>query len=184
MALYVEVAIGSPRQRGLLMTLGEYEKNLNEFFDKGQTMPIYRSHYLYDDTAVDFVRTHHSLKDYMGKRYTDSILIDIDKKDNSDEYTLEQAKSAVRELMELGLKLGNYKIYYSGTGYHIMVCSDCFGFEPHEDLPYMVKQTMTQLIESIDIDPAVYMRTSIYREEGTKNPKSNLFLCLLNLSLV
>jgi len=179
MALYVEVAIGSPRQRGLLMTLGEYEKNLNEFFDKGQTMPIYRSHYLYDDTAVDFVRTHHSLKDYMGKRYTDSILIDIDKKDNSDEYTLEQAKSAVRELMELGLKLGNYKIYYSGTGYHIMVCSDCFGFEPHEDLPYMVKQTMTQLIESIDIDPAVYMRTSIYREEGTKNPKSNLFKTLM-----
>jgi len=179
MTLYVEVAIGSPRQRGLLMTLGEYEKNLNEFFEANKTMPIYRSHYLYDENAVDFVRSNHSLKDYMGKRYIDSVLIDIDKKDNSDNYTLEQCKLAVRELNEFGLKEGNYKIFYSGTGYHILVSADCFGFEAHADLPYIVKQTLTQLITSIDIDPAVYMRTSIYREEGTKNPKSNLFKTLM-----
>jgi archaellum biogenesis ATPase FlaH len=179
MELFVEVAIGSPQSRGLLMTLGEYEKNINEFFAKGQTIPIYRSHYLYDNNAMDFVNSNSSLKDYMGKRYIDSVLIDIDKKDNSDNYTLQQAKEVVRELMELELKEGNYKIYYSGTGYHVIICADCFGFEPHEDLPYMVKQTMTQLIKSVDIDPAVYMRTAIYREEGTKNPKSNLFKTLL-----
>ena len=182
MELFVEVAIGSPQSRGLLMTLGEYEKNINEFFANGRTLPIYRSHYLYDENAVDFVRSSSSLKDYMGKRYIDSVLIDIDKKDNSDNYTLQQAKDVVRELNDLGLKEGNYKIYYSGTGYHIMVCADCFGFEPNEDLPYIVKQTMTQLIESVDIDPAVYMRTAIYREEGTKNPKSNLFKTLMPFS--
>lgn len=179
MKLYVEVAIGSPRQRGLLMTLGDYEKNIDEFFTKGNSIPIYRSHYLYDENAVDFVRTQHSLKDYIGKRYCDSILIDIDKKDNSDNYTLEQAQQCVKELMELDLKEGNYKIYYSGTGYHILICADCFGFKPHQDLPYIVKQTMTQLITSVNIDPSVYMRTAIYREEGTKNPKSNLFKTLM-----
>ena len=159
MKLYVEVAIGSPRQRGLLMTLGDYEKNIDEFFTKGNSIPIYRSHYLYDENAVDFVRTQHSLKDYIGKRYCDSILIDIDKKDNSDNYTLEQAQQCVKELMELDLKEGNYKIYYSGTGYHILICADCFGFKPHQDLPYIVKQTMTQLITSVNIDPSVYIYT-------------------------
>ena len=179
MELYLEVAIGSPRQRGLLMTLGEYEKNMKEFFDKGQYIPIYRSHYLYDEKAFSFVKDSKSLKDYMGTRYIDNVLIDIDKKDDSNEYVLEKAKTVVRELNSLGLKEGNYKIYYSGTGYHIIVCADCFGFKPDENLPYIVKQTMIQLIKSVDIDPAVYMRTAVYREEGTKNAKSNLFKTLL-----
>tara|TARA_R110002110_G_scaffold2510_2_gene11748 strand:- start:23731 stop:25530 length:1800 start_codon:yes stop_codon:yes gene_type:complete len=179
MVLYLEVAIGSPRQRGLLMTLGEYEKNMKEFFEKGQYIPIYRSHYLYDATAYDFIMDNNPLKDYAGIRYVDNILIDIDKKDNSNEYVLEKAKLVVQELNRLSLKKGNYKIYYSGTGYHILVSADCFGFKPSENLPYTVKQTMIQLIKSVDIDPAVYMRTSIYREEGTKNTKSNLFKTML-----
>ena len=175
MELYVEVAIGSPHQRGLLMPLGKYEKNMSEFLERGQYIPIYRSHYLYDKDAYLFVQDNKSLKDYTGKRYVDNILIDIDRKDDSDDRVLEKAKLAVNELNSMGLKDGNYSIFYSGTGYHILVSADCFDFTPSEQLPYIVKQTMTQLFTTVNIDPAVYMRTSIYREQATKNAKSNLF---------
>ena len=179
MELYVEVAIGSPHKRGLLMPIGKYEQHMTEFLERGQYIPIYRSHYLYDKEALVFTQDSKSLKDYMGKRYIDNVLIDIDKKDDSDERVLEKAKLAVNELNSLGLKEGNYRVYFSGTGYHIMVCADCFGFEPSENLPYVVKQTMTQLFTTVNIDPAVYMRTAIYREQATKNAKSNLFKTLL-----
>jgi len=161
------------------MPIGKYEQHMTEFLERGQYIPIYRSHYLYDKDAHLFTQDSKSLKDYMGKRYIDNVLIDIDRKDDSDERVLEKAKLAVNELNSLGLKEGNYRVYFSGTGYHIMVCADCFGFEPSENLPYVVKQTMTQLFTTVNIDPAVYMRTAIYREQATKNAKSNLFKTLL-----
>ena len=47
--------------------------------------PLYRSFYLYDESALDIASAKNSIKDYDGLRYVDNILLDIDKKDNSDE---------------------------------------------------------------------------------------------------
>jgi len=171
---YLEVAIESPQKRGLLLSITDYESHLQEFYKKGKPIAIYRSHYLYGEDALDWVSGKNSIKSFMGERYIDNILIDIDKKDSSDEHVLEKAKMVDRELMEYGLKEGNYEVFFSGTGYHILLSADNFGFTPSSNLPYIVKQTLTQMITSIKIDPSVYTRTAIYREEGTINKKSGL----------
>jgi len=75
----------------------------------------------------------------------------------------------------LCLKDGNYACYYSGTGYHIDISAEVFGFKPSPDLPFIVKGTMLKLLQEFDPDPAVYTRTSIIRLPHTLNVKSSLY---------
>ena len=75
---YVEIAIGTPRNRGVLVV----KSQLNKYLRKKEA--VYRSTYLYDEEALDHVKATGSIKDYFGTRWVDTILIDIDKKDNSD----------------------------------------------------------------------------------------------------
>ncbi len=63
--------------------------------------------------------------------------------------------------------------YFSGTGYHIVITNKVFNFQPSGSLPYQVKQTMSNLFESIDV--SIYMRSGIYRVAHTKNQKTNLY---------
>ena len=81
---------------------------------------------------------------------------------------------------DLGLREHNIKVYYSGTGYHVMIHGDCFGFPiAHKDLPYVVKSTMENLSKKIGywdmIDDHVYSRTAILRCPFSINPKSGLY---------
>ena len=134
---------------------------------------MYRSTYTYYDDALAYRKLKGSLKDFLGLRGIDWIPIDIDKNDNTDDYTLDVARSLVLELDELGAHNGNFSIYFSGTGYHVMLHAGVFGLEPSRNIPYIIKETMKSLFDYIDL--AVYMRTSIYRCDATLNQKSGLY---------
>ena len=73
---WVEVAIGSPRYRGLLIPLEEMHLYV---LDEGDSKPVYRSMYLYDEEGKNYVDQNSTLKNYFGIRHIDEILIDIDK---------------------------------------------------------------------------------------------------------
>jgi len=169
--LYHEVAIGSPQQRGLLIP---QEQIIDVILEHGQNHAIYKSLYLYDEEGRQYHKLRKTFKDFLGKRYIKDVLIDIDRADNTDEYTLNKTKSVLFELEELGVQKRSYNIYFSGTGYHIIISGEVFNFpEGTSDLPFIVKETMNNLFSEIDL--AVYNRTSIYRCEATLNPKSGLF---------
>jgi hypothetical protein len=169
--MFVEIAIGSPSKRGTLVPIDELWDIVYEY---GKNQAVYRSVYLYDDEALIFTKKSGTLKNYLGTRYIDEIPIDIDKGQNTDEYTLKRAQAVLFHLTdELGLKEGNFQCYYSGTGYHITLSGGCFGFEASPDLPFIVKQTMTSSFD--DIDPSVYIRTALIRLPHTLNIKSELF---------
>ena len=171
MELYHEVAIGSPRNRGLLIP---QEQVIDVILEHGNKYPVYKSLYLYDEEGRQYHKLRKTFKDFLGKRYIKDILIDIDKGDNSDEYTLNKTKSVLFELEELGVHKRSYNIYFSGTGYHIIISGEVFNFpEGTSDLPFIVKETMNNLFSEIDL--AVYNRTSIYRCTATINQKSNLY---------
>ena len=74
---FLEIAIGTPANRGILIP----KEELVNYLD-GQ--PLYRSVYLYDDSAIEYVKEKGTLKNFFGIRYIDKIPIDVDKKDNSD----------------------------------------------------------------------------------------------------
>ena len=171
--MFVEMAIGSPSKRGALVPI---EDLWDIVYEQGKEQAVYRSVYMYDEDAVKSVQVSGSVKNFLGTRYIDVVPIDIDKGQNSDEFTLQQTQLIMDYLhKELNLKKGNYAIYFSGTGYHIDISAECFGFEPSENLPYIVKATMLNLIADIKTDPAVYTRTALIRVAHSLNIKSELY---------
>ena len=171
MQLYHEIAIGSPRNRGLLIP---EEQVIDVLLKKGRNEAVYKSLYLYDEEGKEYHKIKKTFKDFLGKRYIKNVLIDIDKSQNTDDYTLNKTKSVLFELEELGVQQRSYQIYFSGTGYHVEISGEVFNYpQGDNDLPFIVKETMNNLFS--DIDLAVYNRTSIYRCENTLNQKSNLY---------
>ena len=169
--MFVEMAIGNPSRRGVIVPIDEYYQTL---YEKGDKLAIYRSVYNYDEEAIDFVKSNHSIKNFVGTRYINYIPIDIDKGDNTDEHTLQQAQWLIQELYRLGLSNENFQAYFSGTGYHVMISNECFNFKASPDLPYIVKQTMSNMLD-MDIDLSVYNKSSLIRSTHSLNVKSGLY---------
>ena len=125
MQLYHEIAIGSPRNRGLLIP---QEQVIDVLLENGRKEAVYKSLYLYDEEAKDYLKIKNSIKDYLGNRYINNVLIDIDKGQNTDLHTLNKLKAILFELEELGVQNHSYQIYFSGTGYHVEITNEVFGF--------------------------------------------------------
>ena len=163
---YVEIAKGTPYNRGILIPVNRLSNHLGE-------EPVYRSVYLYDDTAFEYVKENGSLKNFFGVRYIDKVPVDIDKQDRSDERTLDILRGIILELEDADIDCGSFQSYFSGSGYHLILSGDLFNFKPGNDLPFIVKQTMKKLMP--DIDSSIYMRTGIYRLQHTPNQKTGLY---------
>lgn len=163
---YIEIAQGSPRNRGFLIL----KKDLIKYINPEE--PLYRSVYLYDKEAVEYAKSG-GLKNYFGKRGIDNIILDIDKSKNTDEFTRNKAISIVLELEGYGLDENAIQCFFSGTGYHIAIPNAAFGFVPSDNIWYQVKNTMLKLFPKID--SSIYMRTGIYRVAHTINQKADLY---------
>ena len=163
---YIEIARGTPVNRGILIP----SENLVNYIGKE---PLYRSVYLYDEEAVEYVNKNGSLRNYFGIRYIDKIPIDIDKGDNTDEKTLDILRGTILELEDSDIDCGSFQSYFSGSGYHLILSANLFNFKPGIDLPYIVKQTLKTLIPHLD--SSIYMRTGIYRVQHTTNQKTGLY---------
>ena len=165
--MYIEVAIGSPRKRGLLIPLDTLPDLI---YNEGEKQAVYRSSYLYYDDAIEYRKIKGSLKDFLGIRGIDWVPIDIDKGQNTDSFTLDTTRGFIYELEEFGAKESNYCIYFSGTGYHVMIHADTFGFEKSRNLPYIVKETIKSMFDYVDL--SVYMRTAKIRCDASLNQKT------------
>ena len=166
--IYVEIAVDSPRNRGTLVLKADLHRYIPT-----DGKALYRSVYLYNEEAKQFADSKGTLKGYHGERGIDNVLIDIDRKDNSDEYTLQKLRNTLSHLNVLEVLDESIQCYFSGTGYHIVITNKVFNFQSSDSLPYQVKQTMSELFEGIDT--SIYMRSGIYRVAHTKNQKTGLY---------
>ena len=163
---YIEIAKGTPHNRGIIIPIDKLSAYIGE-------EPLYRSVYLYDETALEYVKDKGSLKNFFGVRHIDKIPVDIDKQDRTDERTLDVLRGIIIELEDADIDCGSFQSYFSGSGYHLILSGQLFNFKPGNDLPFIVKQTMKKLIP--DIDSSIYMRTGIYRLQHTPNQKTGLY---------
>ena len=164
---YVEIARGTPFNRGMIIPVNKLHAYMNP------NEALYRSVYLYDESAVEYVKDKGSLKNYFGVRYIDKIPVDIDKQDRSNERTLDILRGTILELEEADISSRSYQAYFSGSGYHLILSGELFNFKSGTDLPFIVKQTMKKLLPGID--SSICMRTGIYRLQHTLNQKTDLF---------
>jgi len=104
--------------------------------------------------------------------YLDEYILDIDKGNESNEFTLIKAQKLYENIVK------EYKIkpivYFSGTGYHLYL-PDIFEFGKFQDVS-IVKHTMAENFPDID---DIYDKTRIIRVPNTINLKSNLYKTLL-----
>lgn len=189
MKWYYEIAIGSPQNRGGLFPQEELPNIIEQYTHNNQ---VYRSVYLYPETALEIVRNNKSVKEYAGNRWIEYVPVDIDKGKDEDEHVIRRALNIITTLeMSYGLDKDMVNIYYSGTGFHIDIPAAIFGFKESEHLPYIVKQTMINMFGA-EIDPAVYSRTALYRLNYSLNNKSGYRkvpityddLCTLDISYI
>jgi hypothetical protein len=104
---YIEIAQGSPRNRGSLIL----KKDLLKYINPQE--PLFRSVYLYDKKACEYALNNGGLKNYFGKRGIDNIILDVDKGDNSDEYTRQKAIGVVVKLEEFDVSHKSIGCYFS-----------------------------------------------------------------------
>ena len=174
---YIEIAIGSTARRGQFIPLEHLPQYLSKY---SKTMAMFQSVYLYPDEILDYLRSHNSIKGYTGSQSLSFVPIDIDKGEDSIEYTLQRLRAVIFKLEQEGLNAENYQVYYSGRGYHIEIHAGCFGFQASSDLPYLLKETMKKI--SNDIDLAVYKRGALYRCKHSLNTKSGRYKIPLSYS--
>lgn len=177
--MWIEIAVGGPQKRGTLIR----EEKLGEYIEKyGKEQPIYRSVYRYPDEILAHIEKEHSTAMYFGVHDISSIPIDIDKGANTPEHTLEIFRAMINQLFDEGMNGDNCQAYFSGTGYHLNIHRECFGFPVGTDLPYIVKGTMEHFSDILDV--SIYKRTSLYRCVYTKNQKSGLYKIPLSIEEV
>ena len=164
---YIEIAQGSPRNRGSLVL----KQNLLKYIEP--KTPLFRSVYLYDKQAYNYAKNNGGLKNYFGKRSIDNIILDIDKGDSSNEHTRQKAIGMVLRLEEFDVSHKSIQCYFSGSGYHISIPNNCWNFIPSDNIHYIVKNTINKLFP--EVDNSIFMRTGIYRVAHTINKKTNLY---------
>ena len=164
---YIEIAQGSPRNRGSLIL----KKDLLKYINPEE--PLFRSIYLYDKEAYEYAQNNGGLKNYFGKRAIDNVILDIDKGGSSNEHTRQKAIAMVVRLEEFDVSHKSLQCYFSGSGYHISIPNNCFNFTISDNTHYVVKNTITKIFP--EADSSIFMRTGIYRVAHTINKKTNLY---------
>lgn len=165
----IEIAAVSPSNRNVIIPLDQLFRYVDD-------RPLYRSIYSYDKEILDHMSIRKTVRNYRGKFYLDQIYFDIDKGVNSDQAVLDHAKYFIDEL---DLPQEYVQIWFSGTGYHIVV-PDLFNITPSNELPAIVKASLKEMFDSIDT--SIYMATGMIRVGRTINTKSNLYKIPLSLS--
>lgn len=162
---YIELATPSVSSRGRVIPLNELHKYLSNKTE------VYRSLFILDDTAKEHFTKRKTIRSFKGKYMLDKILFDIDKKTDTGEYLCERVKSFIDDYL-FTFNEDEIRIWFSGRGFHIEI-PDIFGFEPSENLPYIVKQTIQSKFGK-EVDN-IYDSGRIIRVGYSYNNKSNCY---------
>lgn len=154
----------------------------------------FRSHWRYHPLAQKYLDQHDTLVGYSDDYYyyPDHIILDFDTKGPFDspmwkssiQACLKAIGGFVRQEKKNGLDSQSFQLYFSGTGFHLKIHKEAFGFQAGHYLPAVVKATIKNWWNDkggpfrkydITYDQALYTTSSLYRVSGTINAKSGLY---------
>ena len=127
--------------------------------------------YDYDNNVINYVQQKGKLAGYDGPIYMpDEFILDVDGTNPINARDKLLGLMIVLDDANLG-----YKIYFSGTGFHVGIHSSAFRWQPCDDLHIKVKKELTSKGIFQYADPALTDKTRIIRLVNTRNSKSNLW---------
>tara|TARA_R100001086_G_scaffold87927_1_gene42985 strand:+ start:3022 stop:4776 length:1755 start_codon:yes stop_codon:yes gene_type:complete len=135
------------------------------------TKDTYTSLYSYDDYVKEYYNNKKTLAGFDGKIYMPKeFYFDVD--GDSSERARQLTIGLCEYLKELDV---TYRLYFSGTGFHVGVSQGIFKWEPSKDLHLRVKDCLTSNGVFDFADSSVVDKTRIIRLTNTRNSKSGLF---------
>ena len=165
MVRYIEIALGSPSQRGRAVPVSEIpalQKHAQQ-----QQLELYRSYYFFDHTLVDHLNAYKTIRGYQGSPVIDLITLDVDKNGDTDEYTHQRAIGLFHRIQDLNVSDLNVRPYYSGSGYHF-VMPNLWNFRTVDE----IKETLQSLFPECD---SIYDKSRIIRVSNTINFKTQRY---------
>ena len=143
----------------------------------GMAQDTFMSLWDYDAHVVDYVKEKGSLSGYDGMLYMpDEFILDVDGAN---------PKQAKDKTIALTIELDDlcipYRIYFSGTGFHLGIPGDAFRWKPCPDLHLKVKDELKARGIYEWADPSVSDKTRIIRVVNTLNSKSKLWKIPISL---
>ena len=138
---------------------------------QGTDTDLFVSLYDYDEAVIGYYTKKGSLSGYDG-----DILI-------PEEFILDVDGTSIRNARDKLMGLSNilddcnlcYRIYFSGTGFHVGIHKSAFKWEPSPNLHVRVKEELTKVGIFQFADSSVTDKTRIIRLVNTKNTKSGLY---------
>ena len=143
----------------------------------GMAQDTFMSLWDYDAHVVDYVKEKGSLSAYDGMLYMpDEFILDVDGAN---------PKQAKDKTIALTIELDDlcipFRIYFSGTGFHLGIPGDAFRWKPCPDLHLKVKDELKARGIYEYADPSVSDKTRIIRVVNTLNSKSKLWKIPISL---
>ncbi len=147
-------------------------QSTDQLFDlQGTDTDLFVSLYDYDESVIEYYTKKESLSGYDGLIYMpEEFILDVD--GSSIRNARDKLFGLVNMLDEYGLY---YRIYFSGTGFHIGIHKSAFKWKPSANLHLRVKEELTKAGVFEFADPSVTDKTRIIRLVNTKNTKSGLY---------
>ena len=138
---------------------------------EGTDTDLFVSLYDYDETVVAYYSKKGSLSGFDGDIFMPT------------EFILDVDGSSIRDARDKLIGLSNvlddcnlyYRVYFSGTGFHVGIHKSAFKWEPSPNLHVRVKEELTKAGIYEFADPSVTDKTRIIRLLNTKNTKSGLY---------
>jgi len=169
---YYEVTV-NVRKRA---TFVHEDKVFEKILIHGKKEELFSSVFQYKEEDLSDLVNRKSVSQFYGIRKAHYIPLDIDRGNSSDQKVLDNAREILSFLFrELNLHEDNLWIWFSGTGYHIMIHAGCFDLEPDIEYPYKIKETLKNLLETFNLDKSVYSRSALIRCPFTLNIKSGRY---------
>jgi archaellum biogenesis ATPase FlaH len=165
MERYVEIALGSPQQRGRAVRLSEIPAIQKHA--QANRLELYRSYYYFDQTLQDHLQAFKTVKGFRGTPFVEILTLDVDKGADTDDYVHQRAIAVLLKLKELPIEDINIRPYYSGSGYHF-VLPNLWNFKTDRE----VKETLTELFPECD---TIYDRARLIRVANTINFKTQRY---------
>ena len=137
----------------------------------GMAQDTFMSLWDYDEYVIDYVKKNKTLSGYDGILYMpDEFILDIDGSN---------PENAQEKCIGLTILLNDYcipyRLYFSGTGFHVGIPGKAFRWKPCTDLHLKVKDILKEAEIYEYADSSVSDKTRIIRVVNTLNSKSGLW---------
>jgi len=165
--MLIEIAKGSLSNRGIIID----SKDLGRHLKPGEE--LYRSYFGFDEKIKEHINSGRKTPlGFLGNFFINQIILDVDKSNNSMEFTINRTKELANRLIKDFDLEDNFQMWFSGTGFHFHI-PNIFDFKPSNNLPDIVKSTITNYFPETDTRPI--QPRGLIRVGRSINLKSKLY---------